>query len=227
MSYLSEPRTSGRNYTLLVVAAIIHVILGYALITGLAQHLVKKIIEPIKTVDVKEEKPPEEKPPPPPEKLQDIPVVTPPPEIQVQQQQAAPVITTTTTVARPYVQAPVIAPPAPTPAPTPAPPPKPAVAAQAARQRGDNHKRITDEDYPDASLRAEEEGTTRVRYDINERGSVENCTVTQSSGHPRLDQTACTLITRRFRFEPARAEGGAAMREDGHSDAIKWVVPKG
>lgn len=225
MSYLTQSQTSNRKLIALGIAALIHVFLGYALITGLAQNLVKKIVEPIKTVDVKEEKPPEEKPPPPPEKLQEIPVVTPPPEIQVQQQQA-PTITTVVTKAIPYVPPTTVIAPPPPPKAVPAPAP-PSAPAQLARQKGDNHKRITDEDYPDASLRAEEEGTTRVRYDINERGQVENCTVTQSSGHPRLDQTTCTLITRRFRFDPAKAEGGNAVREPGHTDAIKWVVPKG
>ncbi len=226
MSYLSETGTSNRKMTALGVAIIVHIAIGYALITGLATDVVKHIQQTLKTEDVKIEKPKEEPPPPPPEKLQEIPVVTPPPIVQVQTNAPPPpirtVISTVTRVAPPTAPTPappppVIAPPAPT---------KPAVPASLATARGNNRALITNDDYPDASLRAEEEGTTRVSYDVNERGRVENCSVTASSGHPRLDEATCTLITRRFKFNPAKAEGGAPMRETGHADAIKWVVPK-
>ncbi len=226
MSYLTETGTNNRKMTALGIAVLVHVFIIYALITGLASDAVKHIQKTLETTDIKEEKPPEEPPPPPPEKLQDIPVVTPPPDVVVQTS-AAPVatITTNTTVAMPVAPQPVYqAPPAPVAA--PAPPPKPLGPAVRATERGNNRATITNEDYPDASLRAEEEGTTRVTYEINEKGRVENCAVTQSSGHPRLDETTCALITRRFKFTPAKAEGGQPVRETGHADAIKWVVPK-
>lgn len=226
MSYLTQSQTSNRKLIALGIAAIIHVFLGYALITGLAQNLVKKIVEPIKTIDVKEEKPPEEKPPPPPEKLVEIPVVTPPPEIQVQQQQA-PTITTVVTREIPKV-APTVAiapPPPPTAvAPPPAPPAAPAVGAHI---RGNPQSLITSDDYPDASLRAEEEGTTVAKLGVNERGRVDSCVVVGSSGHRRLDDAMCSIATRRFRYDPAKAVGGASIRQDNVSFRFKWVVPKG
>lgn len=227
MSYLSETGTSNRKMTAFGIAVIVHIAIIYALVTGLASDAYKKIVKATEAVEIKQEKPPEEPPPPPPEKLQDIPVVTPPPDVVVQQQTNAPPPITTTT-STPVFTAPVQvtqAPPEP-PAPPPAPKAEPKAPASPATQRGNNRALITNDDYPDASLRAEEEGTTRVSYDVNEKGRVDNCTVTQSSGHPRLDEATCTLITRRFKFNPAKAEGGQPVRETGHADSIKWVVPK-
>ena len=65
-------------------AIIIHVFLGYALITGLALKAIKHIVDPMKTVNVKEDKPPPDEPPPPPPKQQEIPPFVPPPIVDVQ-----------------------------------------------------------------------------------------------------------------------------------------------
>lgn len=42
----------------LVGVAVLHVILGYAIVSGFAISVVKKIIEPLEAVNVKEEAPP-------------------------------------------------------------------------------------------------------------------------------------------------------------------------
>ena len=116
----------------------LHLLLGWALISGLAQRMVEVIKAPIETKLIEEVKPP---PPPPPENLPPPkfapppPSYIPPPEVVVTRPPApAPVITTTTvapppttvTVAPAPAPAPVAAPPAP-----PAPPP-PRRAAQPA-----------------------------------------------------------------------------------------------
>ena len=227
MSYLSQPQTSNRKLVALGVAAIVHVALGYALVTGLAFNAVKHIQKELETVDIKVEKEKEPPPPPPKEKLEEIPVVTPPPIVQVQSDAPPPPITTTTTIARPYVP-PVIsqptqavAPPAP---PPPAPPAAPATVARL--KRGTWQALITTDDYPDSSLRNEEEGTVRVELSVNERGKVDGCTVTQSSGHPKLDETTCNLLSRRAPLEPAKAEGGAPMRSKITPPPTRWQVPK-
>ena len=225
MSYLTQPQNSSRKMTAIGIAVVFHVLILYAMITGLATKAYHQVIDPIKTVNIKEPPPPKEKPPPPPEKLVDIPVVTPPPDVVVQNLPPPPQTITSTVTRQTYVAPPTAPTAVPAPVEKPAPAPKPAVAASRAVLRGDHGKLISTDDYPDASLRAEEQGTTRVSYDINEQGRVENCQVTQSSGHPRLDTTTCQLITRRFKFTPAKAEGGAPMRENGHADAVKWVVP--
>ena len=227
MSYLSQPATSNRKLTALGIAVIVHIFAIYALLTGLASDAYKKIAKATEAVEIKIEKPKEEPPPPPPVKEQEIPVVTPPPDVVVQQTSAPPPITTTTTIARPVAPVAVApAPPAPVVAPPAPPPPRPSAPAQGARIRGNPQTLITPDDYPDSSLRNEEEGTTGISFDVNEKGRVENCTVASSSGHPKLDDTTCSIATRRFRYEPAKAEGGAAVRQSNVSFRFKWQIPK-
>lgn len=226
MSYLDQPQASNRRLIALALAALVHLLLGYAFITGLATKVIKKIVDPIEAVPIEEELP-EEPPPPPPEQLEEIPVVTPPPIVSVDRPPPPTTITTETTIVRPTAPPPVMAPPAPVEAPPP-PPPPPAPKAEPtkAKLRGNRLKLITNDDYPEASIRAEEEGRTFVRYDINAEGRVENCTVTQSSGSRRLDEATCTLITRRFRFVPARSPEGEAVRQEGAADSITWRLPE-
>jgi len=83
MAYADQPM-SGNRITALVIVAIIHVILGYALVTGLAYDVVKKAVQRVTTIDVKEEV--KKEPPPPPKKV-DLPppppIVAPPPKVNL------------------------------------------------------------------------------------------------------------------------------------------------
>ena len=75
MAY-ADQQMSGSKITAVIIVALIHIALGYALVTGLAYEAVKKIAERVTTVDIEKEKPKEEPPPPPPDKP-----VTPPPPV--------------------------------------------------------------------------------------------------------------------------------------------------
>ena len=66
---------------------------------------------------------------------------------------------------------------------------------------------LADDDYPSASRLAEEEGVTRVSYVVGVDGRVSQCEAVQSSGFKRLDDATCSIITRRFRFNPATLNG--------------------
>ncbi len=185
------------------IAVVIHIFLGYALITGLALKIVKHIVEPMKTVNVKEvEKPPEEPPPPPPKDVE-IPPFVPPPEVTVESS-APPTITTQNTVVPP--PQPAYVPPAP-PAPVAPPaPPAPTGPTQDATAIGSSTS-VSEDDYPPASLRAEEQGRTVITVSINTQGRVDSCSVTTSSGFPKLDEKSCQIAQRRFRFKPALKNG--------------------
>ena len=61
----------------------------------------------------------------------------------------------------------------------------------------------TDPVYPPASRRAGEEGTTVLRVLVDERGRPGDVSIVQSSGFPRLDQSAVEAI-RRWTFAAAR-----------------------
>jgi len=65
-------------------------------------------------------------------------------------------------------------------------------------------------EYPLASVRAEESGTTRVRVSVSETGVVKQAFVETSSGHPRLDGAAREALSL-CRFEPARDTAGFAI----------------
>lgn len=216
MSY-ADQSMSGNRITALIIVALIHILLGYALVTGLAYEAAKKVIQKVTTVDIKEEVKKEE-PPPPPKKL-DVPpppVVVPPPKIVVNP--APSVIETVQTPPPPTPQI-VIAPPAPAPAPPPAAPPKAAVP------RGNPASWATANDYPSRALREEREGTTGFRVSVTPDGRVGDCQVTSSSGHSDLDEATCANITRRARFTPAKDGSGNAVTGT-YSSRIRWVIPK-
>ena len=198
MAY-ADQKMSGNRLTALIVVAILHIIVGYALVTGLAYSAYQKVKERVETFDVKEEKPPEEPPPPPPDVAPPPPIVAPPPPISFSR--PAPMLETVTT---PPPPAPVFT----TAAPPPPPPPAPS-QARGARPKGQGSwaARIQD-NYPSAALRKEIEGTVGVRVTIGSDGRVSGCTVSGSSGSGDLDSAACDGMTRYARFEPALDAGG-------------------
>jgi len=57
--------------------------------------------------------------------------------------------------------------------------------------------------YPESARRAGIEGTSLLRFEINEQGMVNKVTVEKSAGHEDLDRAAVAAI-QRWRFEPAR-----------------------
>ena len=212
MAYAEEKMSTNRMVALGLVG-ILHVGLGYAFVTGLALKAVKALVNPIEAVNVKEEAPPPDEPPPPPPKDVEIPPFVPPPEVSIVSE-AAPTITVQQT--QPQPEPPRFTPPAPpAPAAPAAAPPTPATP----KGRGNS---ISEDDYPDASRRAEEQGVARVSYTIDPTGKVVACTVTQSSGSPRLDDATCKIIIRRFRFNPATRDGQPVS--DTKTQPVRWQL---
>ena len=219
MAY-SDQKMSGSKVVAIVIVAIIHAALGYAFVTGLAFQYVKKVSEKLNTFDVEEPPPPppDEPPPPPPDiPMTPPPVVAPPPIVTTP---SPPVVIATVPTPPPvYVPTPV-SPPAPPPA-----PPAPPVVSKAAGAKGDPAQWITNDDYPPSSIRAEEEGTTAIKWTINTQGRVENCVVTESSGSNALDQAACRALTRRARYSPATDAAGNPIATT-QSRRVVWRLPR-
>ncbi|MEL1251701.1 energy transducer TonB [Aurantiacibacter gilvus] len=197
---------SGSRVVSIVIVALIHVAIGYLLITGLAMSAVKEIVERVTTVDIEEPEPePEEEPPPPPEpETAPPPPVAPPPPINVSV--APPPIQTQTRIPPPAPPALTIPPPAP-PAPPPAPPPPPSQARPASPDGQARWTRRIIENYPSRALRREIEGTVGVSVTVNAEGRVSACRVTRSAD-PILDEAACDDLTRYGRFNPALDAAG-------------------
>ena len=207
---------------------LLHVFIAYALVTGLAVDIVKKIQEPIKTIDIKDTPPPPDEPPPPPPKLDEIPPYVPPPDVQVQSTVAPPVIQRQTVVAN-------VVPRAPTPTPTViTPPPPPAPPAAKGETRGVSPARKLQqvfgdpENYPDASIRNNEQGSTGFTVQVDEQGSVVpgSCQVTASSGFDRLDKAACTVLERKGRKVFNFALNNGTPIKSTFSGRYTWRVPK-
>lgn len=207
MAY-ADRNVSGSRVVAIVIVAIIVAGMGYAFVTGLAYQYIKKKAEELKTFEVEEPPPPpEEIPPPPPPP--DSPVPPPPTQVVV-----PPAIVQTVSPAPPIPTTPIIPPPPPiTPPAPPAPvsppaPPAPPKIAKPLKARTPPGSWVTDDDYPAAASRAGDEGTVAFRLDVDGTGKVTNCTITSSSGSSLLDSTACNLLKRRARFDPAQDAAG-------------------
>ena len=232
MAYADQQMSSNRIIALIIVA-IIHVVIGYTLVTGLAFEAAKKVVERVTTVDVDEPPPPEpEEEPPPPEPQPETPTsppppVAPPPPVNVATN--PPPIRTQTTIpppAPPAFRIPPPAPPAP-PAPPPAPPPPPPPPSQARAASRDNFQRWGAQfqnDYPTAALRREEEGTVRMRITVGANGRVSACSVVGSSGSSALDNAACRVMERYGRYNPALNAAGNEISST-LTEAIRYVLP--
>ena len=58
MAY-SDQQMSGNKIIAIIIVGLIHVVIGYVLITGLAYEAAKKVVERVTTVDIEEPPPPE------------------------------------------------------------------------------------------------------------------------------------------------------------------------
>jgi protein TonB len=186
MDYARQQRDPTKHAIGIVFVVAVHVLVVYALVTGLARKAVEVIKKPLSATIIEEIKaPPPPPPPPPPKRIVEPPkaapveTYVPPPDIPVTTPQTAPVIsvpTTATPPAEPHVIAPpVVAPPAPV-----AAPPKPAIRKDPQRKSGD------DLVYPRAAIRAGvQKGRVVARVMIDEKGNVYDVVI-QSSDPPRV-----------------------------------------
>lgn len=200
------------------VAVIVHILLGYAFINGLALKAIKQIIEPIKAVEIKDQAPPPDEVPPPPPKDVEIPPFVPPPEVTIQSDAPPPPTISVQSVAPPpLAPPPVFHAPAPPAVVAPTGPTSPATAIGSSTT-------VSEDDYPPSSLRAEEEGRTVITVSITTQGRVDSCSVTTPSGFPKLDEKSCQIAQRRFRFKPALQNGVPVASSK--AVPIKWVISK-
>jgi protein TonB len=123
--YRETQKSPAKHMPSIVMVGLLHVLVGYALVTGLARKVVEVIKAPIETKIIEEvKKPIEDTPPPPPPKLAaPPPPFIPPPEVNIASPvQQAPTITTVTTAKPPPGPPPKYVPPAPKAPPAPAGP---------------------------------------------------------------------------------------------------------
>lgn len=204
MDFSEKERNPVKKFTGIAFVIVLHIIIVYALISGLARKVVEVIQQPIETKIIEEVKPPpppDVPPPPPPPKLAaPPPPFIPPPEVQIAQpppQQN--VIAAVSNVqpenpVMPTPRAPVVeAPPAP-----PAPPVRTAAIV--------DPNACTKPAYPRNSQRAGEEGTVTLAFLIAVDGSVIEGKVDKSSGFRDLDRAAVAALSL-CKFKPGTVDG--------------------
>lgn len=78
--------------------------------------------------------------------------------------------------------------------------------------------------YPPRALAAGEQGSVRFRAEVDAKGNVMSCRVTEGSGHERLDRETCDMIVDHASFKPALDSEGTA-REAIHDGFVNWRIP--
>lgn len=78
-------------------------------------------------------------------------------------------------------------------------------------------------DYPAAARRAGQQGSVRVRIEVDEAGRPGACAVIESSGFESLDSATCRLLRERAMFTPARDGQGRAVA-DSFIQRITWQL---
>ncbi|QBR00072.1 energy transducer TonB [Paraburkholderia pallida] len=179
-----------RRYGGIGAVVVLHAVLIYALVNGLATKVVQVIQHPIETKIIEPVKPPPPPPLPtvqlpPPKFAPPPPPFVPPPEVPVQ----APPQTTITHQAAPVVSAPVTAPPA---------PPAPVQAKPVSHEVGvvcPNSDEIRSSiRYPKEAQENGVTGDVLIEFVVDPQGHVTNERVAQSASDDSLDAAAFNAV---------------------------------
>lgn len=193
-------KVAGMSAAVVITAGV-----AYALMTGLAQDIVKTI--ETRTEMTILQAPPKPEPPKPKEKVKiekpteaptPPPLVVAPPDIIPDEP--------------PTIVAEV--------APPPADPGPPAPTSSGNAQVPPKLRSADKPPYPPASVRAQEQGTTGLQVCVDTGGRVTQASVADSSGHPRLDEAALIWI-KRAKFAPGSV-GGVPQNMCGHEVYYQW-----
>lgn len=180
MDFARQQRNPARHLIGIGGVILLHVLVIYALLTGLARRVVEVVKGPIEVKVIEEEI---KKPPPPPEVLPPPPKVAappppfiPPPEIQIAPPPApAPTITAVTQEAPPAPQAPVIQKPVEAP---PAPPP----AIRSAAVVCANYREVMGSiAYPREALLDNVEGDVVIEFTVAANGQIRDPIIKSST----------------------------------------------
>lgn len=193
MDFARQQRNPTRHLVGIGGVVLLHVLVVYALVTGLARKVVEVVKGPIevKVIEevVKKPPPPPEVIPPPPKVAAPPPPFIPPPEINIAPPPApAPAITVVTQEAPPAPQAPVIA------KVEPKAPPAPAV--RSAQVICPNYREVTGEiSYPREALLGNIEGDVTVEFTVTASGQIRD-PVIRSSSHRVFNRVSLSAVQR-------------------------------
>ena len=195
MDFARQQRDPAKHAIGITFVVVMHVLLVYALLTGLGRAIVEVVKKPLTATIIEELKLPPP-PPPPPRKVVETPKVqpvqtfVPPPDVPVPTN-TAPTISATTTAppTEPYV----VAAPAP---PAPPAPPKPAVRRGVTRIAGDFPE------YPKAALKDNiAKGEVVARMNIDEQGNVTDVIIVSAVPARYFDRAVIAAL-KGWKFAP-------------------------
>ena len=207
MDYAQQQRDPARHIIGISFVVLVHVLVIWALMSGLGSAVIQIIKKPLTATIIEEVKLPPP-PPPPPRKIIEQPRVqtpietyVPPPDVPVPTTTTAPVISAVT--ATPPTEPHVIAAPPPTVQAPVAPSPRPAVRKGVVRTSGE------DPSYPKEAIRAGvAKGRVVARLQIDEKGNVTDVNITFSEPPRVFDKVVrAALETWKFRAEGERYVG--------------------
>jgi protein TonB len=195
VDFAQQQRQPGKHAVGFGIVLALHLVLGWALVNGLAQRMIEVIKSPLETKIIEETKPP---PPPPPENLPPPPKFAPPPpsfvpppEVNVNPPPTPAPTITTTQVAPPPAPVTVVA--------ATAPPAPVAVRAPVRTSPKIDFANVCERpEYPRAARNTESTGSTVIIYTMDTNGQIGEATVERSSGpsreHKQLDRAALEAV---------------------------------
>lgn len=203
----APPATNYRRLGGLAFVVGLHLVLFWALQSGLAKTLVNKVMGPLDASLIEEVKEEIEEPPPPPPKFQaPPPVFVDMPDVAISQE--APTASITATNAPPKA----------------APPPPKADVILPPKQNA--RTPISQPEYPTMSRRLGEEGVVVLLLTVDADGRVTAATVDSTSGFERLDEAAIkeALRPRLWKFVPGTINGKPAGMQ--FKFAVRFKIDK-
>ena len=191
-TYAESPLLSGRQGAVLAAVVLLHLVLGFALYSGLGAQI-KRALDPAPLNLIPIERPPEPaRPLPQAPVLKELKLYVAPPEVAPPLPQAEPELTVDSAPPEPPQ---VIQPSMPQPS-----------ARVPARLDPKHPLRIGEAYYPDASRRANEMGRCVVQVTVAVDGRITAAAIQSSTGFNRLD-LACVNAVRGQRMLPAFEDG--------------------
>ena len=196
--YATRQRQPQRHALGLTLVVVLHLLLFWAIQSGLSREVTKKIQVVADVLLLTQDKPRLPEPVPPPKATPQPPKSVPLPQV--------PAVETPVVVA-PQANAVTVAPSAPPAPAAPAAPATPSVRAEPVRTAAVvNSAHCEKPEYPSASRRMEEEGTVHLRFLVGVDGKVIQSEIEKSSGYKRLDEAARAGLAR-CQFRPATVDG--------------------
>lgn len=190
MDYAQQQRSWGRHAPSILAVVALHIVIGWALVNGLARRVIEVVKAPIETKIIEEiKKPPPDVPPPPPPKLAaPPPPFIPPPEINIEIPKVTPPPTITTVTTTP-----------PPPGPPPVARPTP-VAPQPAVRREYKASYRVEPTFPRDAIRRGINGRVVAWVHVAPAGNVTNVEI-RSSTNRIFDREVIRALSQ-WKFNP-------------------------